>query len=183
VGSGQSIIEGEKIMALDTKLFLRTLSPKVMSKAMQSFDRATTVVVASCWSAALVAVIAAIYTLTLSVSAHHQTDAAMVAEPVLPRIVHKPMDIHSVQAMFDRMQHRMPEVTFQVRGQDLAVVSMNGSAFHQWISALSYLDTISPDLHWSLEEFCVGECKNSELMHAILKGERVSFEAPETAKK
>jgi hypothetical protein len=177
VGSGKSL-EGEKIMAFDTKLFLRTFSPKIMVKAVQSFDRATTVVVISCWGAALVAMIAAVYTLTLSVSAHHEVESALVAEPVLPKIVHKPMDIHGVQAMFDRMQHRFPEINFSVRAQDLAVTSMNGTYFHQWLSAISYIDTISPDLHWSFDEFCVGECKNSELMHAILKGERVSFEAP-----
>jgi hypothetical protein len=55
---------------------------------------------------------------------------------------------------------------------------MNGSQFHEWLAAISYIDTISPELHWSFQEFCVGDCKNTELMHAILKGERISFEAP-----
>lgn len=170
-------------MAFDTKLFLRSFSPKVVAKAAQSFDRATTVVVTSCWSAALVAVAAAIYTLMLSASAHHESDLAIAAEPVLPKVVQRPMDMHSVQTMFDRLQHRMPDVSFQVRGQNLAVTSMNGAAFHQWLTALTYIDIISPDVHWSFQEFCVGECKNSELMHAIIKGERLSFEAPEVVKK
>lgn len=165
-------------MAFDTKFIMQVFGPKIVSKAMQSFDRATTVVVISCWCAAFVVMSAAVYTITISVAAHRAADAALAAEPVLPKIAHAPMDIKSAQNMFDRMQHRFADVTFSVRGTNLGVTSSNGSRFHQWLAALSYIDTISPQLHWSFQEFCVGECTNAELMHAVLKGERVSFEAP-----
>lgn len=165
-------------MAMDSKLTFKLLSPRMMSKAMQTFDRATTVVVSACWGATAFIMAAAVYTLILSVSARHSADDALVAEPNLPKIIHKPMDIKSAQKVFDRMQHRFPDITFTVHGQDIVVASGDGGKFRQWLTALSYMDTISPEFHWSFQEFCVGRCTNMELMHAAVAGDRVSFEAP-----
>ncbi|MDP9126781.1 MAG: hypothetical protein M3N08_00785 [Pseudomonadota bacterium] len=163
---------------MDSKLLLKSLSPKMMSKAIAAFDRATVVVVSACWGAALAMMGIAVYTLVLSISARHATDTVMATEPTLPKVVHKPMDLKQIQAVFDRMGRRFPDITFSVHGQGLGVTSANGAKFHQWLTALSYVDTISPEYHWSIEEFCVGECVNAELMHAVLKGDRINFEAP-----
>jgi hypothetical protein len=166
-------------MSVDSKFALKLLSPQMVIKAMQTFDRATTVVVSMCWGAAAFVMAAAIYTLMLSVSARHEADNALIAEPSLPKVIHQPMDIRGAQKVFDRMQRRFPDITFSVRGKDLLVASTDGTKFHQWLTALSYVDTISPEFHWSINEFCVGRCANMEIMHAAMTGDHISFEVPE----
>ena len=167
-------------MRLDSKLAVKIFSPKTMAKAMQTFDRATTVVVSVCWGAAAFMMAAAIYTLMLSVSTRHATDEALVAEPSLPKIIHKPIDLKSTQAVFERMQRRFPDISFSVQGQALVIDSADGAKFRQWLSALSYVDTIAPEFHWSLDDFCVGKCNHSAVMHAKLMGDRITFEAADT---
>ena len=165
-------------MALE-KFSLKLFSPKVMAKAVQTFDRATMVVVSTCWGAAGVMVAAAIYTLILSISARHAADNALIAEPNLPKIIHKPMDLRAGQKVYDHMQHRFSDINFTVHGQDILVSSTDGTKFRQWLTALSYMDTISPEFHWSITNLCVGKCPNTELMHAAVTGERISFENPQ----
>jgi hypothetical protein len=165
-------------MKLDAALYLKTLSPRIMSKAVQSFDRVTTIVVGACWAGAILMMVFAIYTVGLSVSAKRATEAALVSEPALPKILHQPIDGHYAQVLLERLQHRYPEITFAFGpGQTLLVTALDGSRFRQWLTALSYIDTISPEYHWSIQQLCVGKC-GAELMHATLMGERISFVAP-----
>jgi len=161
------------------KFSLKLFSPRMVAKAIQTFDRATTIVVSVCWGVAAFVMAAAVYTLMLSISVRHDADNALVAEPALPKVAHQPMDIRGAQKVFDRMQHRFSDINFSVRGKDLVVATTDGTKFHQWLMALSYVDTISPEFHWSISELCVGKCANVELMHAALTGDHVSFEAPD----
>ena len=167
-------------MDLDTKTFMRTLSPKVMAKAVQAFDRAMTVVVGVCWGAAILMMGFAVYTTMMSLSSKRAADAAVVAEPILPKIVRKTIEPRNAQAMIERLQHRYPDISFAIQNNNsLTVTAVEGSKFHQWLTALSYIDTISPEYHWSIQQFCVGKCRNGDLMRAVLSGEKISFEAPQ----
>lgn len=171
-------------MSFNSRLLLKSLSPKMITKAIQAFDRAMAIVVGVCWGAAVLMMVFAIYTLTLSVSARHVSDAALVAEPNLPKIVRKSLAPRETQLMVERLQHRYPEINFTLQGDQSVVVSaIDGSRFRQWLTALSYVDTIAPEFHWSLHEFCVGKCNGNEIMRAVLVGENISFEAPQSGVK
>jgi hypothetical protein len=167
-------------MSLDPQLLIKSFSPRIASKALQTFDRATTIVVGACWGAAVLMMVFAIYTTTLSVSAKRAEDAALVAEPSLPKIVRQGIDARAAQIMVERLQRRYPDVTFNLaNNQNITVTALEGSKFRQWLTALSYIDTISPEYHWSISSFCVGKCQGNDLMRAVLTGERISFEAPQ----
>jgi len=171
-------------MNLSLQPFIKSFSPKIANKALQTFDRSTTVVVGACWAAALLMMIFAIYTVSLSVSARRAAETALVAEPNLPKIGHESIDPRVAQMMVDRLRRRYPEVVFNLQGnQNLTVTAIDGSKFRQWLTALSYIDTISPEYHWSLSQFCVGKCPGNEIMRAVLSGERISFESPSLDKK
>jgi hypothetical protein len=167
-------------MSIDLQFVMKSLSPKIASKALQTFDRATTVVVGACWGAAVLMMAFAIYTTMLSVSAKRASETALVTEPSLPKVVHKTIDGRAAQTMVERLQRRYPDVTFSLAtNQNITITAVDGSKFRQWLTALSYIDTISPEYHWSISAFCVGKCPGNELMRAVLTGERISFEAPQ----
>jgi hypothetical protein len=168
-------------MGQDRTVVLKFFAPKLMAKVVQSFDRTTTLIVSVCWGIVAFLAIAAIYTLMLSASARHAADDAMAAEPVLPKMVHNIMDIRNVQKVYERMQKRFPEIEFSVRGSNLMVASKDGARFRQWLMAMGYMDTISPEYHWSIQELCVGQCGSAnQLMQAILAGDHITFEAPKS---
>ncbi|MDX2027110.1 MAG: hypothetical protein SFW62_00570 [Alphaproteobacteria bacterium] len=164
-------------MRFDSRAFLKSLSPQMMAKAVQTFDRATTVVVSVCWAAALLMVVFAIYTLSLSVSTRREAEMATAVEPNIPKIAHKPMDPRSAQMVIDRMQRRFADINFALRGSNIMVSANDGGKFRQWLTALSYMDTVSPEFRWSIQDFCVGKCTGNELMRTVLTGERITFEA------
>ncbi len=160
---------------------MKSLSPKFMGRALQTLDRATTVVVTACWGAAIVMIAFALYTVMLSASTRRAAETAAASEPVLPKIVRKPIDVHDAQPLLDRLQHRFPDLKFALANdQSLTVSANDGSRFREWITVLGYIDTVSPKYRWTMSGFCVGKCENNALMHAILTAERISFEAPQS---
>ena len=167
---------------VQSKLLLKALSPKMIAAASAAFDRATLVIVAVCWAAALLMTVFALYTVHLSLIAKDTAAAALATEPVLPRQVTKVIEAREIQPMIDRLQHIYPDIAFSFRN-NLTVSAVDGSKFHEWLTALGYIDTISPQYHWVLQEFCVGKCSGRELMRAVLTGEKVSFEAPQSGTK
>lgn len=167
-------------MSFDAQLLIKSFSPKIASKALQTFDRATTVVVAACWGGALLMMAFAIYTTMVSVSAKRTTEAAIIAEPSLPRVVHKNIESRNAQILVERLHRLYPEIIISLANNQTITVSANdGSKFRQWLTALSYIDTVSPDYHWSFSSFCAGKCSGNEIMRAVLVGERIAFEAPQ----
>jgi hypothetical protein len=163
---------------------LKALSPVLVSKAMATFDKATMIVVGVCWGGALMMMAFALYTVSMTVSARHATDAALIAEPSLPKIVRTNMDVRTAQIMLERLQKHYPDINFALQPNQVLKVSTNdGAKFHQWLTALSYIDTIAPEWHWSIQEFCVGKCSGNDLMRAMLTGEHISFEAPSISSK
>ena len=167
---------------LPMQLLLKVMSPKIMAKAIASFDRATTIVVGTCWAGALLMVGFALYTLTMAAHAKQMLETALVAEPTLPRILHTNAEARDVQSIVDRLQHLYPEISFSFRN-NLAVSGPDGKNFRQWLSAIDYADTISPQYHWTIQELCVGKCSSRDLMHAYLVGDKISFEKPQTKSK
>jgi hypothetical protein len=171
-------------MQFDQNLLLKVVSPKIAKKAIQTFDRATTVVVGACWAAAVLMMAFALYTVSLAVSSKHASEAALIAEPKLPKIKRTNIDAQSLQAMVDRLKRRFPDITFTIQNnQALKVSTLDGSKFRQWLTVVSYIDTISPGLNWSIQDLCVGKCTSNELMRTVLIGERISFESASSDQK
>jgi hypothetical protein len=166
-------------MNVDLRAVFKSLSPKIAARAMRTFDHATMVVVGTCWGAAILMTVFALYAVSLSVSTRRAAADAVVAEPVLPKIVRSPMNAHDIQPLVDRLQHLFPAISFSL-GNDhlLTVAAGDGSKFREWITVLGYIDVLSPKYRWTIKELCVGKCSGGNLMRAVLTGESVSFEAP-----
>jgi hypothetical protein len=164
------------------KLMLKALAPQMMSKAIEAFDRATMVIIGACWAAAVLMMGFALYAVSLSVNAKHAAEAALAAEPALPRIAHQGMDARELQTVTGRLQRRFPDLGISSRDR-LVVAATEGSKFHEWLTALSYLDTLSPQYRWTIEELCVGKCAGRDLMHAEVVGEKTTFEMPQSVTK
>jgi hypothetical protein len=167
-------------MGFDTRLLFKVVSPKLVAKAMQAFDRSTTFVVGTCWAVAVLMIGFTLYTLHLSVTTKRDAETALVAEPNLPKIVRDQISVREAQRLVDRLQHLYPDIIFSFRGNSLTVTASDGSKFRSWLMSLGYIDTISPQFHWAIQEFCVGNCLSHELMKVVLSGEKISFQKAQT---
>lgn len=166
-------------MPMDTKAILKALSPKIMAKIAMTLDRSTLLLTGTAWLAALVTMSLTLYTMHLAVAARHDATTEMVAEPHLPTTTRRGLDVKEIQTLIDRMKRLYPDLNFdQSSGKTLAVSTNDGSLFREWLTAISYIDSATPQYHWSLQEFCVGKCSGKDLMRATLSGEKISYEAP-----
>ena len=167
-------------MSGDTKALMKALQIRFIRKAVHTFDRATVIVVGVCWGAAIMMVLFALYAVILSASTRRAAEAAAASEPVLPTTLHKPILPRESQPLLDRLKHRFPGISVTLNNDQSVTLSANdGSKFREWLMAMSYTDVMSPQYRWTIKEFCAGKCSGGVLMHAILTGEKISFEAPQ----
>ncbi|MDD5586032.1 MAG: hypothetical protein PHY92_03620 [Alphaproteobacteria bacterium] len=164
-------------MKLDIQAIGKSFAPGVMVRAIRAFDRATIVVVLTCWAGALLIMTFALYTLNLSVTAKREMAAAAAGEPALPRIVAKGPETAEIQPLVDRLKKQFPAITLNLgRDQTLTVSTMDVGNFRLWLTVLGYIDTALPQYRWTMNEFCVGsKCDRTMPMMAILKPEKISF--------
>ncbi len=177
-------MRGVNNMKIDAKILGSVLAPRLVSKALRLFDRATMFVVAACWCAALLMMAFALYTVSLSVTAKRAALAAAATEPSLPKVVNKLPDASEIQPLMERLQKRFPDISFSLaRGQLLTISANDSSRFRSWLTVLSYVDTISPQYRWSVKELCVGgKCQDASPMRAVLEAEKISFATPQAKK-
>lgn len=163
----------------------KTFAPQILKKAVESFDKATMVIVASCWGGAILVMLFALYTINASVAAKKQVAEAAASEPSLPKMVTRPPEVAEMKPIVERLQKRFPEVTFSLGGdRSLGVTATDGSKFRTWLTVLSYIDTISPQYRWQIKDFCVGAtCSTSTPMKATLTAQKISFTAPAVGSK
>jgi hypothetical protein len=167
-------------MKPETSALLKSFSPRLIVKAVQTFDRLTLLIISSCWAAAIIVMIFALYTVSLAIKAQKDVEEALVTEPALPTIKRTPIVSKEIQAMVDRLQHRYPDVAIRWENGNLLLAGVNGSSYHQWLTALGQVDTINPQYHWRIHELCVGTlCGGNTIMTITLAGEKVAFEAPQ----
>lgn len=158
----------------------KMFSPRLMARALQTFDKATMVIVSACWGGTILLMLFALYTLNLSVTAKRNAIEAAAAEPSLPRIVTRPPEQKEIKPIVERLQKRFPDIGFTLNNdQTLQVTALDGSRFRTWLTVLSYIDTVSPQYRWSIKEFCVGaQCGATTPMKAILGAEKITFSPP-----
>ena len=167
-------------MAVGAKLMLKVFSPRIIAKAVVTFDKSTAVIISACWVAAFVTLILAVIAVHGAVSAKRDAVDARTAEPVLPLAATTAMSPREVQTILDRLQHQFPDIKMDVGpNQSLVVRCADGTKFHQWMTALGYIDTMAPQFRWTMSEFCVGTCTGQELMKATLEGHKVVFSLPQ----
>jgi len=174
-------------MATNPHSLKNILSSRLITMAFQTFDKATLAVVVGAWTMAFFIMLFALYTAHLSVVVKADLAAAEAMEPLLPKIEKKPANIVEVQALADRLQKRFPDIKIAMsRNQSLSISASDGVHFRTWLTALSYIDTVSPQYRWTLDEFCVGmKCAvgSADPMRATLIPEKISFGFPAPKKK
>lgn len=167
-------------MSSKATMAMRFFSPRIIAKAVSSLDKSMALVVSACWMAALVMLVLAAFSVHGAVSAKQEADKALVAEPVLPKISSAAISAREMQVLLGRVQSQFPEVKFNIGANQLVSVTCDdGNKFHQWISALSYIDTMAPQYKWTLKEFCVGACGTNNLMKAVVLGQKMVFSLPQ----
>ena len=172
-------------MGLDLKSIGRAFAPRMINKAMQTFDNASMVIVSICWGGALVVMMFAMYTVQLSVDTKKDVVEAMATQPSLPVMKKKKPKSKEIQPIVDRLQRHFPKVNFNLgRDLSLTVSATDGNMFRKWLTILSYIDTISPEYRWEIVELCVGmKCPGSVPMKAVLAAKKVTFQAPKLKKR
>jgi len=166
-------------MAFDTRTLMKVFGPRIFARAIMTLDKSTAVVVSSCWLAAFVILVMAAYTVHSAVAAKKLAADAAIAEPVLPVATTTGVNPREGQIIVDRLQHQFPDIKFDSEGgRSISVRTMDGSKFHQWIIALSYVDAMDPQFRWSLSDFCVGHC-GQDLMKASIVGQKIMFSLPQ----
>lgn len=164
---------------LSSSLLIKIVTPRLIAKALMTLDKSTAIVVGVCWGVALVTLVAALLAVHASVDAKKQADAAIVAAPVLPQEVKSKINVKEGRDIVARLQHQFPDIKFDLDGTPAVIIkSDDGAQFHEWVNALAYLDTLSPEYQWRLRSLCVGKCLGADLMKAEVTGERVVFNLP-----
>ena len=167
-------------MPLNARHIVKFFSPRITAKALATLDKSTALVVSACWLAALVMLILAVFAVHGAVSAKKEAAEAITVEPVLPKQSAAPLNSREGQELSDRLQHQVPDIKIAYDQKGLITVrSDDGNKFHQWITAISYIDTMAPQYRWTLQDFCVGNCGSNGLMRASVAGQKIVFSLPQ----
>ena len=158
---------------------LQHLSPGLVARAAKTFDRASAFIVLTVWGAALAFMALAYVGVEQTLKARQNLAEAEAAIPVLPTIAQDPVPAPTLQQLADRLKKRLGDkVTLTPAASQLRITAALPENYNAWLSAISYVDTISADTQWSISQFCVGaECKDG-LMSVTLNAQKVSFTAP-----
>lgn len=160
----------------NSKFLVKVFSPRVLSQAVTALDKSTGLVVSACWLAALVMMILAVLAVHAAVSAKKDAVAAMAAEPLVPKEAHSDIPPRDLQIITERLQHQFVDIKVDLSATGtITFRTQDGSKFHQWITALSYIDTMAPQYRWTLKGLCVGSCSNQDLMKAEISGQKMTF--------
>ncbi len=167
-------------MAKLNTIYSRVFSPRVITRAIRAFDRATVVIVASTWGGVVLLMLFALYTLNLSTRAKVETVAAAAMEPALPQMLSRQPDMKEMEEIRNRLEKRFPDVTFAVAPDRAMTLTANdGSKFRMWLNALTYIDTAYPKYRWRIKEMCVGaKCSTNIPMKAVLTPDKIVFANP-----
>lgn len=158
---------------------LTLLQPAMIGKAVKTFDRTSGVMVIAVWAAALAFMGLAYFAVEQTVAARSAIATAQATEPVLPEIRQDDVPRGQVDGYIERVTKRYgSKVSVSNAAGELKISATTADAFSSWMGAISYLDTIAPDMTWTIKDFCVGpECKEG-LMSVRLTAKKISFVAP-----
>lgn len=159
---------------------LALLQPELVSRAMRSFDKASGFFVTVVWLAALTFMVLAYMSVQQTIVARQQMMSAQAAQPVLPEIRLDTVPAAQIDTYVQRVSKRYGSTKLNISNAagELRISSSAPDMFSNWMAATSYLDSIAPDITWTIKDFCVGpDCKDG-LMSLRLSAQRISFVAP-----
>lgn len=169
-------------MRMDYGSFGKAFAPRVLTKALRTFDGSLMIIVSVCWGGALLVMLFALYTVHLSVVAKREVVEAAATAPALPQMSMGAPNAKEMTPIMERLQKRFPDLSFTLeKDLSLSVSAADGTKFRTWLTVLSYVDTISPQYRWQIADLCVGgQCGSSALMRANLLPKKITFTAPES---
>ncbi|MCL2505174.1 MAG: hypothetical protein FWE93_02840 [Alphaproteobacteria bacterium] len=167
-------------MSIDITLLKKAFSPKTVLRAVATFDKSMLVIIASCWLCAIVAMGLATFAINGVVEWKSRTDKAILSEPIIPVMKSTPVGTRELADIEDRLRRQFPSISISrtTQGGGMLVIKADkGELYQQWITAISYVDSIAGQYKWELKEFCVGACTGGKgLMYAALSGYKVTIE-------
>lgn len=164
-------------------LFRALFSPEHLGRAMRALDRATLVIIGVVWFGAILMMGIAIYTAVKANKARQLTEEAAAVEPIVPQTSRAAVPRAELDKLAERLRTRFDKITFNALPDNtLEIVSSEAGSYLDWLAALSYLDTIAPQVRWAIRDLCVGRECGGTLMRAAVSGERVTFKMPEVLK-
>lgn len=157
------------------------LSTELLAKVLRSLDRTAMVMLIVSWSAAVLMMGVTLYTVSVAHHAGQEAESAAALEPMVPTIKRTALTRKELDSFVDRLRGRYKTVNINASPDNaLEISGIDPAHFLDWLSALSYLDTIAPQVRWTIRDLCVGnECGGSSLMRAAIIAERVTFQAPQ----
>jgi hypothetical protein len=153
----------------------------VLGSAMQSFDKHAAMIVGIVWGAAVVLTILASMGISSALHAREQLAAAEASTPLTPRISQQQLPEPAVKAITDKLAKRygaVLQIAISAGTGQITITAKDASAFSTWLTAVTYLDIIRPDVAWKIEKFCVGAKCGESLMSASFSAIAVAFEVP-----
>jgi len=163
------------------KLSLPKMKLSIVGRAIQTFDKNSAIIVSIVWGAAIVLSIMGSMGISSAMHAREQLAAAEASTPLTPRITQQQLPEPAVKAITDKLAKRYGNV-LQINvapGTGLVTITAkDAGAFSTWLTAVTYLDIIRPDVAWKIEKFCVGAKCGDSLMSASFSALAVAFEVP-----
>ncbi len=168
---------------MQISLIRSLFSTEQLVKATRALDRTAVIMILAVWIGAVVMVGVALYTVSLAHKARQQTDEAVAVEPAVPEMQKAALPRIELDKYAERLRTRFGKITFNALPDNgLEVTAADASTYLDWLTAMSYLDTIAPQVRWAVRDLCVGtECGSGSMMRATVVGERITFRKPEKA--
>ncbi len=171
-------------MSEPSGLLRAMFSSEQLVKAMRTLDRTALIMVMVTWVGALIMMGIALYTVSSANKARQQTEEAAAVEPIVPHMQSTVVPRAELEKLAERLHNRFDRISFNAMPDNtLEIASTEAGNYLDWLTSLSYLDTIAPQIRWSVRDLCVGsECGSGAVMRAAVVGEKVTFKVPETVK-
>lgn len=155
------------------------LQTKIALQAVRTFDRASGIVVLIVWGAAIILMGLAYLSVQQTLHARQQIAQAQADQPSLPQFHEQPVDGQLLDTMTQKLIKRYGgKLTVTGSGGEIRMSGATADAYQSFLSAIAYLDTVTPDVSWKIKDFCVGsECKEG-MMSVHLSGGKVGITDP-----
>jgi len=167
-------------MADSLRLLKMLATPEPLGRALKALDRMAVAMMLTSWIGAVVLMGFALYTANSASKARQAAEVAGAIEPIVPMLQRAALPKAELEEYAVMLRGRFVKISFNALPDNgLEVASTEGQDYLDWLAALSYLDTMAPQVRWAVRDMCVGpECGVGAVMRAVVTGERVTFKVP-----
>lgn len=163
------------------KTLLPYMRMGIMTRAVQTFDKNSGIIVGIVWMAALILLVLANMGVGRALSARELLAAAEASTPLTPQITQSKLGDNEIKIITEKLQKRYSS-TLQIgqkQGDNIITITAKDPAsFSTWLTAITYLDIIRPEVEWKIDNFCVGPKCGDFIMGASLSAQAVAFTVP-----